>query len=70
MERRSFMAGAAGLATAGTGDVLAGLVAARLANGLSAIEAAADAVYTHGALADGWPREEVLVASRLAQRIR
>lgn len=62
--------GHAGLATAGTGDVLAGLVTARLANGLSAIEAAADAVYTHGALADGWPREEALVASRLAQRIR
>lgn len=62
--------GHAGLATAGTGDVLAGLVAARLAHGLSAIEAAADAVYTHGALADAWPREETLVASRLAQRIR
>jgi hydroxyethylthiazole kinase-like uncharacterized protein yjeF len=62
--------GHAGLATAGTGDVLAGLVAARLAHGVSAIEAAADAVYTHGALADAWPHEEALVASRLAQRIR
>jgi NAD(P)H-hydrate repair Nnr-like enzyme with NAD(P)H-hydrate dehydratase domain len=50
--------------------VLAGLVAARLAHGLSAIEAAADAVYTHGALADAWPNQETLVASRLAQRIR
>lgn len=62
--------GHAGLATAGTGDVLAGLVAARLAHGLSAIEAAADAVYTHGALADAWPNQETLVASRLAQQIR
>ncbi len=62
--------GHAGLATGGTGDVLAGLMAARLAHGLSAIEAAADAVYTHGALADAWPDEKALVASRLAQRIR
>ena len=62
--------GHAGLATAGTGDVLAGWVAARLANGLTAAEAAASAVYAHGALADTWPHEQALVASRLAQRIR
>jgi hydroxyethylthiazole kinase-like uncharacterized protein yjeF len=62
--------GHAGLATAGTGDVLAGWVAARLANGLTAADAAASAVYAHGALADAWPHEQALVASRLAQRIR
>lgn len=40
------------LATGGTGDVLTGMVAALLAQGLSAFEAAALAVYLHGAAAD------------------
>lgn len=38
----------ASLATGGTGDVLAGLIAALLAAGMSAFEAAAAAAWTHG----------------------
>ncbi len=41
-----------GLARGGSGDVLAGMTAALLACGLSAYEAAACAVYLHGAAAD------------------
>ena len=36
------------MATAGTGDVLSGMVAALLAHGLSAIDAAAIAAHVHG----------------------
>lgn len=39
------------LATAGSGDVLAGLISARLANGLPAFEAACAGVYGHAAAA-------------------
>jgi ADP-dependent NAD(P)H-hydrate dehydratase / NAD(P)H-hydrate epimerase len=60
--------GNARLATAGTGDVLAGLVAARLAAGQCAFDAAADAVYVHGWTADGWPTDQALTAGRLARR--
>ena len=42
------------LATAGTGDVLAGLVAAYIASGLSTFEAACGAVFAHGRVADEW----------------
>jgi hydroxyethylthiazole kinase-like uncharacterized protein yjeF len=56
--------GNARLATAGTGDVLAGLVGARLANGAAALEAASDAVYRHGLAADRW-QGTVLSASQL-----
>ena len=41
-----------GLARGGSGDVLAGMTAALLACGLPAYEAAACAVYLHGAAAD------------------
>jgi NAD(P)H-hydrate epimerase len=41
-----------GLATAGTGDVLAGVVGALLARGSSAWEAATAAVYLHGLAGD------------------
>lgn len=59
--------GNARLATAGTGDVLAGFVAAHMAAGSSAWEAACHAVYQHGALADAWPAGQALTASALAR---
>ena len=56
------------LSTAGTGDVLAGMVGARLAGGLSAWDAACSAVFAHGHLADEWRIHkpgQLLTASRL-----
>jgi len=55
------------LAIAGTGDVLAGMIAARLAAGVPAFEAAAGAVYYHGLAADKWPADAPLTASALAR---
>ncbi len=58
------------LATAGTGDVLAGMLGAGIAAGYSAFEAACQTVYQHGRLADEWARNrpcEALTASRLAK---
>ena len=43
------------LATAGTGDVLAGMLGAAMAGGLDAFEAACCAVFAHGHAADEWP---------------
>lgn len=59
--------GNARLATAGTGDVLAGMVGARLAGGLGAFEAACQATYQHGNAADRWPLGTTLVAGSLAR---
>lgn len=42
------------LATAGTGDVLAGMAGAALAQGLAPLQAARQAVHTHGRRADRW----------------
>jgi len=59
--------GSAALATAGTGDVLAGMIGARLAAGDAPFAAACDAVYWHGASADAWPANRPLCASELPQ---
>lgn len=59
--------GNARLATAGTGDVLAGLIGAALAAGMPAFEAACSAVYRHGAAADRWPAGTALTAGALAR---
>jgi hydroxyethylthiazole kinase-like uncharacterized protein yjeF len=57
------------LATGGTGDVLAGLVGARMAQGLSGFDAACAAVAQHGQLANDWPEGQALTASLLAQHL-
>jgi hydroxyethylthiazole kinase-like uncharacterized protein yjeF len=62
--------GNARLATAGTGDVLAGLVGARLAAGSTPFAAACEAVYKHGKAADDWPATAPLVAGQLARRLK
>jgi hydroxyethylthiazole kinase-like uncharacterized protein yjeF len=59
--------GNARLATAGTGDVLAGLIAARLASSEDTFAAACGAVFDHGLAADGWPADRPLTASALAR---
>ena len=49
--------GDARLATAGTGDVLSGVIGAFLAQGLGAVEAAAAGAWVHGTAAHlGWRR--------------
>jgi hydroxyethylthiazole kinase-like uncharacterized protein yjeF len=63
--------GNAKLATAGTGDVLAGLIGAQLANTNDPFEATCEAVYRHGALADAWPEDgPSLTASQLVNALR
>lgn len=62
--------GNARLATAGTGDVLAGLIGARLAAGLEPHHAASGAVQAHGAAADRWPAHLALTASALAMALQ
>lgn len=57
------------LGTAGTGDVLAGLIGAALARGdRTAFAATCAAVANHGTLADTWPTGETLTAGALAAR--
>lgn len=58
--------GNARLATAGTGDVLAGMIGARLAQGETAFDAACAAVWLHGRAADTWPAAQPLTANALA----
>ena len=52
------------LATAGTGDVLSGIIAAFLARGVAPLEAAALAAHVHGRAAESGPAEG-LVATDL-----
>ncbi len=59
--------GNARLASAGTGDVLAGMIGARLAQGDDAWQAATQAVFWHGQAADQWPPQLPLIADRLAE---
>ena len=59
--------GNARLATAGTGDVLAGAIGASLAAGLPDFRAACEAAYLHGWAADRWPQDRALTASELAK---
>ena len=61
--------GNARLASAGTGDVLAGLVGAHLAGGRRAMNAACAAVYQHGHSADVWPHSH-LTASALSRALQ
>ncbi len=61
--------GNARLATAGTGDVLAGLVGTLLAHSQTPFEAACDATYRHGQMADFWPNQQALTASVLATKL-
>lgn len=57
------------LAIGGTGDVLAGLIGAQMARGLTAFEAACQSVQLHGQAASEWPVNLSLTASRLARRM-
>ena len=61
--------GNAHLATAGTGDVLAGLIGSLMAQGLRSHEAAYHACYRHGQVADQWHGDTALTASTLAEKI-
>jgi len=61
------LTGNARLASAGTGDVLAGMVGANLAARLPPMIAARHAVWRHGNLADQWPSGSPLTASALAR---
>jgi len=60
------------LATAGSGDVLSGLVAAQLAQGMAPFEAAASAVWLHGEAGriagEGLVAEDLLPAIARARR--
>ncbi|MEY5028811.1 MAG: Bifunctional NAD(P)H-hydrate repair enzyme Nnr [Pseudomonadota bacterium] len=62
--------GNARLATGGTGDVLAGLIGARLAQSQNAWTSLQAAVCAHGQHADTWPLDRALTASALAQSLR
>jgi len=61
--------GNAQLATAGTGDVLAGMMGAGLASGKPAFEAACEAVFRHGQVANQWTGNRALTASTLSQSL-
>ena len=59
------------LASAGTGDVLAGMIGAALAAGETSWAAASQAVFRHGQIADEWarrPQPGTLTAGLLARR--
>ena len=57
--------GDARLATAGTGDVLSGVIGALLARGMSALEAAATGAWLHGRAAQLGPAEGFIAGDLL-----
>jgi len=57
------------LATAGSGDVLAGMIGALLARGVQPFHAAATAAWIHGRAASLFPHEEGLIASDVVDLI-
>jgi NAD(P)H-hydrate repair Nnr-like enzyme with NAD(P)H-hydrate dehydratase domain len=63
-----------GLASGGTGDVLSGIIASLMAQGLTALDAAKLGVYLHGAAADALLAEGLgpvgLTASEVALEVR
>lgn len=61
--------GNATMATAGTGDVLTGLIGSLMAQGKNSFEAACSAVYRHGQVADQWSAEAALTALGLAEKM-
>jgi hydroxyethylthiazole kinase-like uncharacterized protein yjeF len=62
------LTGNARLASAGTGDVLAGMIGAALAAQQPAFDAAHEAVWRHGHIADTWPADAApLTAGTLAR---
>jgi hydroxyethylthiazole kinase-like uncharacterized protein yjeF len=66
--------GNAGLASAGTGDVLSGIIAGLVAQGLDAFDAVKLGVYVHGAAADALVAQGIgpvgLTASEVAKQAR
>lgn len=69
MRARINTTGNARLATAGTGDVLAGLIGACLAAGMDGFGASSEAVFRHGQVADEWPVGTTLTAQGLARAL-
>jgi len=61
--------GGAELATAGTGDVLAGMIAAFIAGGLDAPKAAASAAYIHGVAGSSVAARHVVTPMRLIDEV-
>jgi hydroxyethylthiazole kinase-like uncharacterized protein yjeF len=57
------------LAIAGTGDVLAGMIATALAQIVNPQRAAEVACYWHGLMANRWPNNQSLTASELVQKL-
>lgn len=72
-EKRTIInAGNSALAKAGSGDVLTGMIAGFMAQGLQAVEAGKAAAYLHGKIADNWilqKDQSTLTASDLIEEI-
>lgn len=58
--------GNAALAKAGTGDVLTGMIAANLSQGLKSLEATCFSAFTHGYMADQWIKNKNDILSLMA----